>query len=321
MRQRPADHAGPDHRNLASTHGAEILSERLKRISYRHGGMVASDGAGEYGSRSSGGEMAYEHIELTRDGHVATLTLNRPEARNAMTPAMGQEVRSAVEEVRADPDLRVLVVTGAGKAFSGGGDLGMLARDAGVSDSGGHGMGGPPREFYRRFLSICSLPIPTIAAINGHAIGAGLCFALACDMRIAVTDAKMGMTFTKLGIHPGMGASYFLPRLIGTARACELLFSGRIIDAAEAARLGILNRVVEREAFPVAVGELAAEIAAAAPIAVRMVKRALYRGVESSLDDAIDLESMQQAATFQTADAREGVKAVLDKREPKFAGR
>jgi enoyl-CoA hydratase len=264
--------------------------------------------------------MTYEHIQLTRDGHIATLKLNRPAARNAMTPAMGDEVRRAVDELRADAGVRVLVVTGEGKAFSGGGDLGMLARDAGVSDVEGESMGGAPRDFYRRYLSICSLPIPTIAALNGHAIGAGLCLALACDVRIATSDAKMGMTFTKLGIHPGMGATYLLPRLIGTARACELLFTGRIIEAAEAERLGLLNRVVAREAFPAAVRELAAEIAGAAPIVNRLVKRAIYRGVESSLEDALDLESMQQAATFETADAREGVKAIMEKRQPKFAG-
>jgi enoyl-CoA hydratase len=273
-----------------------------------------------YGSHAEEVMMPYEHIQLTRDGHVATLTLNRPEARNAMTPAMGEEVRHAAEGVGADPQVRVLVVTGAGKAFSGGGDLGMLARDAGLSNAEHDGMGGPPREFYKRFLSIHALPIPTIAAINGHAIGAGLCFALACDIRIAAADVKMGMTFTKLGIHPGMGATYFLPRLIGTARACELLFTGRIIDAPEAERLGILSRVVARDAFPAAVQELARELATAAPIAVRMVKRALYRGVEHSLDDALDLESMQQSATFRTTDAREGIKAVMEKREPKFTG-
>lgn len=265
--------------------------------------------------------MTYEHIQLTRDGHLATLKLNRPEARNAMTPAMGEEVARAVEDVRADAAVRVLVVSGAGTAFSGGGDLGMLARDTGASDHPGTGMGGPPREFYQRYLSIHSLPIPTIAAINGHAIGAGLCFALACDLRIAAADSKMGMTFTKLGIHPGMGATFFLPRLIGTARACELLFSGRIIDAHEAERLGIVSRVIPPETFPAAVLALANEIAAAGPIAVRLVKRALYRGVESSLDDALDLESMQQAATFQTADAREGILAAIEKRSPTFHGR
>lgn len=264
--------------------------------------------------------MTYEHIELIRDGHVATLKLNRPDARNAMSIAMGDEVQRAVEEIRADDDIRVLVVTGEGRAFSSGGDLGMLAADAGLGAAHA-GMGGPPREFYNRYLSVATLPIPTLAAINGHAIGAGLCFALACDLRIASSDAKMGMTFTKLGIHPGMGATYFLPRLLGAARACDLLFTGRIIDAEEAEQLGLLNRVVAREALPAAVEAYAAELAAAAPIAVRMVKRAIYRGLEHDLAAAVDLESLQQRATFQTKDAKEGIRAIMEKRAPLFTGR
>jgi len=146
--------------------------------------------------------MAYEHIALTRDDGIVTLTFNRPESRNSMTPAMGEEVIRAVKEVSADADARVLVLTGAGKAFSSGGDLSMLARDAGLRDEG-QSMGGSPRDFYNQYLTIRQLPMPTIAAINGHAIGAGLCIALACDLRISVSDAKMGMTFTRLGIHPG----------------------------------------------------------------------------------------------------------------------
>lgn len=264
--------------------------------------------------------MAYEHIRLTRDGHVATLTLNRPESRNAMSVAMGDEIVRAVEEIRADRDVRVLVVTGEGRAFSGGGELAMLAADAGIGDPH-EGMGGPPREFYNRYLSVASLPIPTLAAINGHAIGAGLCFALACDLRIASSNAKMGMTFTKLGIHPGMGATYFLPRLLGAARACDLLFTGRIIDAEEAEQLGIVNRVVSHEAFPAAVEAYAEELASAAPIAVRMVKRAVYRGLEHDLAAAVDLESLQQRATFETADAKEGIRAIIEKRAPVFTGR
>jgi enoyl-CoA hydratase len=264
--------------------------------------------------------MSYEHIQLIRDGHVATLKLNRPEARNAMSIAMGDEVARAVEDVRADGDIRVLVVTGEGRAFSGGGDLGMLAADAGIGEAHA-GMGGPPREFYNRYLSIATLPIPTLAAINGHAIGAGFCFALACDLRIASSNAKLGMTFTKLGIHPGMGATYFLPRLLGAARACDLLFTGRIIDAAEAEAMGILNRVVAHEAFPGAVETYAAELASAAPIAVRMVKRAIYRGLEHDLASAVDLESTQQRATFQTEDAKEGIRAIMEKRQPNFTGK
>ncbi len=271
--------------------------------------------------------MTYEHIRITREDGIVTLAFNRPETRNAMTPAMGDEVVRAVEEIRADAAARVLVLTGTGKAFSSGGDLSMIARDTGASGAGASSAGsapsmqGSPRDFYARYLAIRNLPIPTIAAINGHAIGAGLCIALACDLRVAVADAKMGMTFTKLGIHPGMGATYFLPRLIGTARACELFFTGRVFDAAEAERLGIVNRVAPRAEFDAAVRALAHEIAVAAPIPVRMVKKSIYRGAEHTLDDMLDYESLNQGITFTTADAREGVTAIMEKREPKFSGR
>ena len=266
--------------------------------------------------------MAYEHIQLTRDAGIVTLTFNRPETRNSMTPAMGEEVVRAVDDIRNDSAARVCILTGSGKSFSSGGDLGMLARDTGLnSDAGGPSMHGSPRDFYLRYLAIRNLPIPTIAAINGHAIGAGLCIALACDLRVAVADARMGMTFTKLGIHPGMGATYFLPRLIGTARACELFFTGRVFDAAEAERLGIVNRVVGRDEFDSNVRALAREIAAAGPLAVRMVKKAIYRGDHHTLEETLDFEALQQGITFATADAREGVSAVMEKREPRFEGK
>jgi enoyl-CoA hydratase/carnithine racemase len=266
--------------------------------------------------------MAYAHICLTHDDGIVTLVLNRPETRNAMTPAMGEEVVQAVAELRADTSVRVLVLTGSGKSFSSGGDLGMIARDTGAS-SGGEAptMAGAPRDFYARYLAIRQLPMPTIAAINGHAIGAGLCIALACDMRIASADAKMGMTFTRLGIHPGMGATYFLPRLVGTARACELLFTGRVFDAAEAERLGIVDRVAPRDGFEAAVRGFAREIATSAPLAVRMVKKSIYRGVEHTLDEMLDYESLNQGLTFTTADAREGVTAIRERREPRFVGK
>jgi enoyl-CoA hydratase len=266
--------------------------------------------------------MKYEHILLERSNGIMRLTFNRPESRNAMTPAMGDEVVRAVEEIRGDPNTRVLILTGSGKSFSSGGDLAMLARDTGAAPSeGAPSMAGSPRDFYARYLSIRSLPVPTIAAINGHAIGAGLCIALACDMRIAAADAKMGMTFTRLAIHPGMGGTYFLPRLVGTARACELFFSGRVFDAAEGERLGIVNRAVPREELDAAVNQLAEEIASSGPIAVRMCKRAIYRGTEHSLEDMIEYEGLNQAVTFQTEDAREGVQAIMEKRAPQFKGR
>lgn len=265
--------------------------------------------------------MGYEHIRMSRSGGIVTLAFNRPETRNAMTPAMGDEMTRAFDEIRNDAAARVVVLTGTGKAFSSGGYLGMLARDTGARPDTDAPSIGSAREFYERFLAIRDLPVPTIAAINGHAIGAGLCVALACDLRIAVADAKLGMTFSKLGIHPGMGATYLLPRLIGTARACELFFTGRTIDATEAERLGLLNRAVPRQAFEQAVHALAQEIAAAAPIVVRLAKKAIYRGVEDTLEDMLDYEAVNQGVTFATADAREGVTALMEKREPRFEGR
>ncbi len=266
--------------------------------------------------------MAYEHIRVDRDGGIITITLNRPETRNSMTPAMGEELVRAVDEIKGDAGARVCVVTGSGKSFSSGGDLAMLARDTGLkTDGDAPSMQGSPRDFYRRYLAVRDIPVPTIAAINGHAIGAGLCFALGCDMRIAADDARMGMTFTKLAIHPGMGATFLLPRLIGTAKACELFFTGRVFDAAEAERLGIVNRAVPRAEFAAAVHSLAEEIAAAGPVANRMMKRSIYRGVSHSLDEMLEFESLQQGITFTTADAREGVAAIMEKREPRFSGK
>jgi enoyl-CoA hydratase/carnithine racemase len=266
--------------------------------------------------------MQYEHIQVSRDDGVATLTFNRPETRNAMTPAMGDEVVRAVESIRADPEVRVLVLTGSGKSFSSGGDLSMIARDTGADAARtAPTMAGSPRDFYERYLAIRHLPVPTIAAINGHAIGAGLCIALACDLRIASADAKMGLTFTKLGIHPGMGATFFLPRLVGPARACDLLFTGRLIDTAEAERLGLVNRVAARDEFEASVRAFAREVASAAPLAVRMVKKSIYRGMEHSLDDMLEYEALNQGLTFATADAREGIRAILEKREPRFVGK
>lgn len=266
--------------------------------------------------------MAYEHIQLEREDGIVTLLLNRPETRNSMTPQMGDELAHAVAELKKDAGVRVVIVRGAGKAFSSGGDLGMLARDTGLV-SGGEGptMAGSPRDFYARFLSIVQLPVPTIAAINGHAIGAGLCLALACDVRIAVSTAKLGLTFTRLGIHPGMGATYFLPRLVGTARACDLLFTGRVFDAAEAERLGVVNRVASEAEFDEATKSWAREIASAGPLAVRLVKRAIYRGVHHSLEEMLDFESLQQSWTFTTEDAREGLQAMMERRPPRFTGR
>jgi enoyl-CoA hydratase len=262
--------------------------------------------------------MSYEHIRVETRDHVARLTLDRPAERNAMTLAMGREVEQAVAALNRDDSVRVVVVTGAGKAFSSGGNLKTLGREAGLS-ADGEGLGGGA-TFYNAFLSVRQLDVPTIAAINGHAIGAGLCFALGCDLRIQHRDAKVGMTFVKLGIHPGMAATWNLPRLIGPARAADLLYSGRLLGADEALAIGLVNRVAGDD-FDAVVSATAAEIAANGPLAVRSVKLTLRGTFERTIDEAVDREASAQAETFLTDDAREGLLAITEKRAPVFRGR
>jgi len=266
--------------------------------------------------------MAFEFIRMGRDQRgFVTLTLNRPDALNSMVPAMGEELERAVDEIRSDGSTRAVVLTGAGKAFCAGGDLAMLARDAGESGATGPSMGATPREFYDRFLSIRRLQVPTIAAINGPAIGAGLCLALACDLRVAASGATMGMTFVRVGIHPGMGATVWLPTLVGVAKAWELLFTGRIIDAQEAYRIGLVNGVVARDKVLAEAEIMASEIASAGPVAVRLLKETLRRSLDEGLSRALEDESRQQARSFQTEDAKEGIRALMERRPPRFEGR
>ena len=263
--------------------------------------------------------MNFEHILLSHEGPVTRLTLNVPGQLNAMTSAMGGEIRDAVPTINERDETRVVVVRGAGRAFSAGGNLKSLQEEVGEGEDAGPGLGGGS-NFYRLFLSIRDLQAPSIAAINGHAIGAGLCFALGCDMRVIKTGARVGMTFVRIGLHPGMAATWTLPRLIGPARAAELLYSGRVIDAATAVAWGIASREAGED-FDEVVDKLALEIAAAGPVAVRATKRTVRGTFERSLGEALDLESAEQEVTFRTADAREGVRALADRRSPRFVGR
>jgi enoyl-CoA hydratase len=269
-----------------------------------------------------------ELVLLERGGQVATVILNDPERRNAMSRAMGEAFAGRIGELAAEPDLRAVILSGAGRAFCAGGDMDMITEQADAGASG-HALPGHARRvirdtmrsFYTLFLSVRDLPCPTIAAINGHAIGAGLCVALACDLRIAARDAKLGLNFTRLGLHPGMAATWTLPRLLGPALAAELLYTGRLVDGAEAEHLGIANRAVATEDVVPVARELAEEIAAAAPLAVRGVKRSLARSLAASFDDQLSFEASEQAGTFESRDAREGLAAARERRAPKFEGR
>lgn len=263
--------------------------------------------------------MSFEHILLSHDGPVTRLTLNAPSRLNAMTPAMGVEIRDAVPLINARDETRVVILRGAGRAFSAGGSLKSIQEEVSEDRDAGPGLGGGA-NFYRLYLSIRDLEAPSIAAINGHAIGAGLCFALGADMRVIRTGARVGMTFVRLGIHPGMAATWTLPRLVGPARAAELLYSGRLVDSATAVEWGIAGREADED-FDQVVEDLALEIAAAGPIAVKATKRTVRGTFERTLSEALDLESAEQEVTFRTADAREGVRALTERRSPRFEGR
>ncbi len=260
---------------------------------------------------------AYQNILVDKQDGIITLTFNRPESLNAMTVDMGDEVTQFVQELKQDQSARVLVLTGAGRAFSAGGSKGNLQSRT----SGGSRNTEPPKVFYNRFLTIRQLEIPTIAAINGHAVGAGFCVALACDMRVAATTAKMGLNFVRLGIHPGMAGTYTTPRIVGMAKACEVIFTGKLYSGEEAFALGLVNRVAPPEKVMDEALALAREIASNAPIAVRLAKKAIYKNDAELLDAAIEIESEHQAFTWTTADAKEGITAMTEKRTPKFQGK
>lgn len=261
----------------------------------------------------------HTHLRLDRtaDG-VAVLTLDNPEQRNAMSPEMTASWSAAIDELAADRDLRAVVVTGEGTAFSSGGNTDWLAGEPGATVDE---LRTRMIDFYRMWLTIRRLEVPTIAAINGHAIGAGLCLALACDIRYAARGAKMGVPFVKLGLHPGMGGTFTLPEVVGAAVARDLLLTGRLVDADEALRLGLVSRVMDADVFGDEVRATARDIAATAPIASRLTKLALADGGQPDLERALQWEAMAQPITLATEDLQEGIRAVRAKRPAQFLGR
>jgi len=261
----------------------------------------------------------YTHLRLERpaDG-VALLTLQNPDVRNAMSEEMTASWVRAIDELEADPSLRVVVVTGAGTAFCSGGNTSWIA---GEPDATVDRLRSRMLPFYRAWLSIRRLEVPTIAAVNGAAIGAGLCLALACDLRYAASGARMGLPFVRLGMHAGMGGTHLLPEVVGQSHARDLLLTGRLVDAEEALRIGLVSGVVPAETFLPEVLETAQEIAATAPIASRLTKLALLDGGHRDLESALQWEAMAQPITLATEDLQEGVRAAREKRPPVFKGR
>ncbi len=249
--------------------------------------------------------------------HIATITLNRPENRNSMTPDVLQGLSDAVAEVRGDSDVRCVVITGRGKSFCAGADFKSRGA-ADASDLQPH-----ERSFamYSHFLKVLEIEVPTIAALNGHAIGGGLGLAVVCDLRVANREAKYGANFVRLGLHPGMATTYLLPRLMGLPRATEFLLTGRIVTGEEAAVAGLVNYAVAPDEVQEKASELAREVATAAPLAVRWTKQSIYRHVDFDPVSAARYEGHVQSRSAETEDNREGIAALLEKREPQFRGR
>ena len=256
-------------------------------------------------------------VRYERHADVGVITLDRPDNRNSMTPELLDAFAAASAAARADTDARCLVVTANGASFSAGADFKSTLQRTGDRRAPSD------RSFamYEPFLSLLDVEVPVIGALNGHAVGGGFGLALVCDLRIGALDAKYGANFVKLGLAPGMAISYLLPRLIGVARASELLLTGRLVDGREAEMLGILNRAVAAgDVLTEAMG-MARAIADNAPLAVRATKRAIHRGLELQIRDAARAEAYAQAESLATDDAREGIAALLAKRPPKFTGR
>ena len=261
-------------------------------------------------------------LTIEKRGHVAILTLNRPDAMNALgMPGDGDQIQAVCEEINDDAEVRCVVLTGAGRAFSAGGDVkAMKAREGAFGGSGVQIRDGYRRNIHRVVRSIYGLEVPSIAAINGAAIGLGMDVACMADIRIAADTAKMGVTFLKLGLIPGDGGAWLLPRTIGMSRAAEMLFTGDVIDAATAAAWGLVSRVVPAAELMGAAIALAEKIAQQPPHALRLAKSLLKQGQTASYDTLMEMSAAAQAISHLTEDHMEGVDAILEKRAPTFKG-
>ena len=261
-------------------------------------------------------------LTLEKRGHVAILTLNRPESLNALgAPGDGDAVAATCEEVNADSEVRCVVLTGAGRAFSAGGDVkAMKAREGAFAGNGVAIRDGYRRNIHRIVRSIYGLEVPAIAAVNGAAIGLGCDVACMTDIRICAENARFGVTFLKLGLIPGDGGAWLLPRTIGMSRAAEMLFTGDVIDAQTAVAWGLVSRAVPAESLLDEAVALANRIAAQPPHALRLTKSLMRQGQSASYDTIMEMSAAAQAISHLTDDHMEGVDALLEKREAVFKG-
>ena len=254
-----------------------------------------------------------------QDGHIVTLTMNQPEQRNPLTGNTAvPEFLAAIERIHDDQSVRCVILTGNGPSFSAGGNIHEMKRQAAPEVSEMEIRQQYRRGIQRMALSLFNLEVPVIAAVNGHAIGAGLDLACMCDIRIASEKAKFAESFIKLGIIPGDGGAWLLPRVIGMSRAAELAFTGDMIDAQQALAWNLVSRVVPHEALREAARELAGRIAQHASHGVRLTKRLMRESIHGRLDAVLELSAVFQAISHKTPDHAEAVDAFIEKRAPRF---
>ena len=256
----------------------------------------------------------YETLLVEASGAVTTLTLNRPDARNALDMVMRRELMAALDEIEAEASTRVLILAGAGGNFCAGGDMkslrGVTPTASGHSDR--------VRVLNRLVTRLAGFPRPTIAMVDGYAVGSGCNLALCCDLVVASDRARFGQVFGKVGLVPDGGGSWLLPRSIGLARAKELIYTGRIVEAAEALEMGLVNRVVAAEALVEATGELARQVAEGPPKAQALAKQLLHSALGVDLAAALENEACAQGIAVTGEEHREGLAALFEKRPPRF---
>jgi len=260
-------------------------------------------------------------LRYEQQGHIVTLTMNEPERRNPLTGNTAvAEFLDAIDRIQSDRSVRAVIITGAGTAFSSGGSIHDMERQASGQVSGMEIRQDYRCGIQRLPLALFNLEVPVIAAVNGAAMGAGLDLTCMCDIRIASERAQFAESFVRLGIIPGDGGAWLLPRVIGLSRAAEMIFTGEAISAQQALEWNLVSRVVPAEELMPAAHALAERIAANPPHAVRLAKRLMREGMHSRLDTLLELSAGFQALSHQTADHREAVQAFLEKRKPVFGG-
>jgi 2-(1,2-epoxy-1,2-dihydrophenyl)acetyl-CoA isomerase len=255
----------------------------------------------------------------SRNGSIVTLSMNRPDRLNAIDSELSLALNEAFTRLASELSVHVVILTGAGRAFCAGGDLGVIGkgRERGETSE----LEPILRSGMQAVLNIRAMPQPVIAAVNGPAAGAGMNLALAADIRIATEDSVFGQNFAKVGLFPDYGGTYFLPQLVGPSFAAEIFYTGEMIDAKAAHRLGVVNHVYSAERFGAEVQALAQKIADGPQVAIRAVKQTLFSRDKEALVQALEREVQNQLACFNSEDCREGIRAFMERRAPKFEGR